>query len=70
MLILDVNPLVYAFRPDLPDHERHRRMLLQIMAGPEAFIASFVLAYDADLVTSDAAMGRFPGVRIRDVAGD
>lgn len=138
MIVLDVNPLVYAFRPDSTDHEAHRRILLTILDGPDpcgapdlvlssvlrlctnariyrepspmaeviafveavrnaagyrplvatdaqwrvflslcagpgvggnhvpdAFIASFALVYDADLLTSDAAMSRFPGVRVR-----
>ncbi|MBA4179494.1 MAG: VapC toxin family PIN domain ribonuclease [Anaerolinea sp.] len=31
----------------------------------DALIASFAITSDADLITSDRAMGRFPGLRVR-----
>ncbi len=45
MILPDVNVLVYAFRPDLPDHAAYRRWLLEVMAGDAAFgISELVLS--------------------------
>ncbi len=40
MILPDVNVLIYAFRPDLPDHAAYRRWLLEVMADDAAFSAA------------------------------
>jgi len=37
LILLDVNPLVYAFRNDSVEHERYRRWLVSIVDGDAAF---------------------------------
>ena len=40
MILPDVNVLVYAFRPDLPDYAAYRRWLLEVLEGDAAFGAA------------------------------
>lgn len=37
MILPDVNVLIYAFRPDLPQHQRCRRWLEGVIAGDASF---------------------------------
>lgn len=37
MILMDVNVLVYAFRKDMPEHDRYRTWLLDVLDGPAAF---------------------------------
>jgi len=37
MLLPDVNVLIYAFRPDSPDHKRYRDWLVEAVYGESAF---------------------------------
>ncbi|HYD04968.1 MAG TPA: type II toxin-antitoxin system VapC family toxin [Reyranella sp.] len=37
MILPDVNVLIYAFRPDLPQHERCRRWLESVIASDSVF---------------------------------
>jgi toxin-antitoxin system PIN domain toxin len=43
MVLPDVNVLVYAFRPDTQHHVLHRRILLGLLEGDEAFGMSGVV---------------------------
>jgi toxin-antitoxin system PIN domain toxin len=40
MQLPDVNVLIYAFRDDSPDHERHRAWLRDLVDGPSTFAMS------------------------------
>jgi toxin-antitoxin system PIN domain toxin len=40
MLLPDVNVLVYAFRPDSPEHKRYRDWLVDAVYGESAFACS------------------------------
>lgn len=40
MLLPDVNVLVYAFRPDTPNHSRYRAWLEELIAGESAYACS------------------------------
>lgn len=37
MILPDVNVLLYAFRPDLPEHARHKAWLEAIVDGEDAY---------------------------------
>lgn len=37
MRLFDVNVLVYAYRPDAPDHKAYRAWLTELVQGPGAF---------------------------------
>ena len=37
MLLIDVNVLVYAFRQDVPDHDRYAAWLGELINGDEAY---------------------------------
>lgn len=37
MQLFDVNVLVYAYRPDAPDHQAYRTWLTELVQGPGAF---------------------------------
>ena len=52
MLLPDVNVLIYAFRPDTPDHKRYRDWLMDVVYGESAFACSdFVLSGFVRIVT-------------------
>ena len=52
MVLPDVNVLVYAFRPDLPQHEAHHRYVTSLVDGDEAFgLAGTVLSGFVRVVT-------------------
>lgn len=37
MILPDVNILLYAFRPDLPEHPRHKAWLEEIVGGQDVY---------------------------------
>ena len=52
MLLVDVNILVYAHRPESPQHEQYRGWLRQALSGPEPFgVVDSVLASFLRIVT-------------------
>jgi toxin-antitoxin system PIN domain toxin len=52
MLLIDVNVLVYAHREDVPDHERYRRWLEDLVDSDAAFgLADLVLSGFLRVVT-------------------
>ena len=52
MVLLDVNVLVYAFRPDTDGHADHRAFVESLLQGDEAFgLSSFVLSGFLRIVT-------------------
>jgi hypothetical protein len=53
MLLADVNVLVYAFRPDLPDHMEYREWMERLIHAPEAYaMADSILAGFVRIVTN------------------
>lgn len=52
MLLIDVSVLVYAHREDVPEHERHRRWLEDLLDSDAAFgLADLVLSGFVRVVT-------------------
>ena len=52
MVLPDVNVLVYAFRPDMQQHESHRAFVQELVEGDEAFgLSSIVLSGFLRIVT-------------------
>lgn len=52
MILMDVNVLVHAFRKDMPEHQRYRDWLLEILNGPAAFgVCNFVFSGFLRVVT-------------------
>jgi toxin-antitoxin system PIN domain toxin len=52
MVLPDVNVLVYAFRPDMQQHESHRAFVQELVEGDEAFgLSSLVLSGFLRIVT-------------------
>jgi toxin-antitoxin system PIN domain toxin len=52
MVLPDVKVLVYAFRPDVEDHSRHRAFVQSLVEGDEAFgLSSIVLSGFLRVVT-------------------
>lgn len=37
MIVPDVNIMLYAFRPDLPEHTRHKALLDEVINGQDAY---------------------------------
>lgn len=59
MLLLDVNVLVYAHREDVPEHERYRRWLEDVINGDEAYgISTLVLSGFLRVVTHPKVFGK------------
>lgn len=53
MLLVDVKPLLYALRADVPDHEAWRRWLEHLLASDEAFgLSNATLAAVVRMATS------------------
>jgi len=53
MILPDVNILVYAYRDDSPDHDRHRSWLNDLINGREAYgVADLVLGGFLRIVTN------------------
>lgn len=53
MLLVDVNPLLYALRADVPDHAAWREWLEALLAGDEAFgLSNATLAAVVRIATS------------------
>jgi uncharacterized protein len=53
MILADVNVLVYAHRADLPDHQRYRAWLEEVLAGQAAYgLSELVLSGFLRLVTN------------------
>jgi toxin-antitoxin system PIN domain toxin len=53
MLLPDVNILVYAHRPESPDHARYRAWLTELVNGPSAFaVSELVLSGFVRVVTN------------------
>jgi len=59
LILPDVNILVYAFRSDSADHERHRGWLESVINGPEAYgIAPQVLSAVVRITTHPRIFSR------------
>jgi hypothetical protein len=59
LILPDVNVLVYAFRSDSADHERHRSWLESVINGPEAYgIAPQVLSAVVRITTHPRIFSR------------
>ena len=53
MLLADVNPLIYAHRPESPRADDHREWLTRALAGPEPFgVSELVLSAVLRIVTN------------------
>jgi uncharacterized protein len=56
MILPDVNPLVYAFRPDAPEHAVTRSWLTSVLSGDAAFgMSPLALAAVVRITTNRAA---------------
>jgi toxin-antitoxin system PIN domain toxin len=56
MILLDVNPLLYAFRPDAPLHDISRIWLVSVMSGDAAFgLSPLALAAVIRIATNSRA---------------
>ena len=52
MILMDVNILVYAFRKDMPEHQRYRTWLLDVLGAPAPFgVCDLVLSGFLRIVT-------------------
>jgi hypothetical protein len=59
VILVDVNVLVYAFRPDSPDHARYRRWLEGTVGGDAAYgMSDLVLSGFLRVVTHPRAFRR------------
>lgn len=53
MRLPDVNVLVYAYKPSLPDHARYRAWVEELVAGPAAFgVSELILSAFVRITTN------------------
>lgn len=70
MIIPDLNLLLYAYNPHMPQHDRARRWFMNLMAaamaaGPvlsDAILAAYAIEHRATLCTNDGDFARFPAL--------
>jgi toxin-antitoxin system PIN domain toxin len=52
MILIDVNVLIYAHRPESPDHERYRDRVQAVIAGEQYGVADMILSSFLRMVTN------------------
>lgn len=60
MIAVETNLLVYAHRPEMPFHDRARRVLTEVVAGPEPVCVPWPCAHEFLAVVSNPRIFKDP----------